>query len=550
MFEVKKLFKHLVEKFSFRIKFSPTTVAGKCRLQFGLAIILILALALLIPYYWMGKLTEKAPLDAGGAIVELVLNGHVCSYDKLKEASILGEFAADKEGPVKLDETRKIHWIPLKENRDQAISLLNRQQKDALEILLSEEAPLGYSWLKQNKGIPYRYYMQLVRAKDVQLTPQDAAELFNPKEVLGAVMVITSDFQTSNTYMMNSVCIIFAGLLAGSGAIIALYIIIQKVILSPIRQLRALVNNISEGNLDSRSAIKTDDEYQRLSEAFNSMLDGLEDSQEKLRDTNKQLDEKIVELSERNIELFKANKLKSEFLANMSHEFRTPLNSILGFADILREKPAEDAEKSRRYAENIIRSGRNLLNMINDLLDLAKAEAGKIKLHIDRTSIQELCSSLAAFFSPMTEKKLIKMKVKVEPDIPIVDTDAGKVQQILYNFISNAIKFTPEKGKIEISASMLDDKTVRIAVSDNGCGIDESLQDKIFEKFRQIDGSITRIGAGTGLGLAISKELAALLAAGISLESQVGQGTTFYLDIPILAPERVEEIKKNNDSDE
>ncbi|MHC5184250.1 MAG: sensor histidine kinase [Planctomycetota bacterium] len=126
------------------------------------------------------------------------------------------------------------------------------------------------------------------------------------------------------------------------------------------------------------------------------------ESQHKLEQANKNLDAKISQLSEKNIELFKANKIKSEFLANMSHEFRTPLNAILGFAELLREKPAVDVEKSKRWAENIVSSGRSLLNMINDLLDLAKAESAKMEIYIDKTSVPKLLEGLTAFFSPLT----------------------------------------------------------------------------------------------------------------------------------------------------
>jgi signal transduction histidine kinase len=333
---------------------------------------------------------------------------------------------------------------------------------------------------------------------------------------------------------MNRVWIIAAGLIAGAGAIVAFYIITQRVILRPIRQLRGLANNVSEGNLDIRSAINTGDEYQKLAEAFNNMLDGLQAAQEKLRQANKQLDAKIVELSERNIELFKANQVKSEFLANVSHEFRTPLNAILGFAEILREKPnVLKEEKGQRYAENIIAGGKRLLNMINDLLYLAKTEAGKIKLHIEKTSVQQLCKSVVASFSSLTKKKRIKVKLSVDNNMPALMTDADKIQQILYNFLSNAVTYTPEHGRIEIRATMPDEKTVRIAVTDTGCGIAEPDKEKIFEKFRQVDGSLTRRSSGTGLGLAISKGLAIMLAGSIGVESELGKGSTFWFDIPV-----------------
>ncbi|MHC4260733.1 MAG: ATP-binding protein [Planctomycetota bacterium] len=133
----------------------------------------------------------------------------------------------------------------------------------------------------------------------------------------------------------------------------------------------------------------------------------------------------------------------------------------------------------------------------------------------------------------MTKKKKIKVKLQMADDIPILMTDAGKVQQILYNFLSNSVKFTPERGRIEIRAQMTEEKTVRIAVIDTGCGISEADEEKIFEKFRQVDGSITRPSTGSGLGLAISRELAALLAGSIGIESEAGKGSTFWLDIPV-----------------
>jgi len=171
--------------------------------------------------------------------------------------------------------------------------------------------------------------------------------------------------------------------------------------------------------------------------------------------------------------------------------------------------------------------------MINDLLDLAKAEAGKMELRVEKTSIPQLLEGLTAFFSPLTEKKMIKVRLQVADTIPLVQTDSAKVQQILYNLLSNAIKFTPEQGRIGIKAAMLDDVTVRIAVTDTGPGISEENLAKIFDKFRQLDGSLTRKEPGTGLGLAICRQLSELLAANISVESTLGEGSTFYLDLPV-----------------
>jgi signal transduction histidine kinase len=222
------------------------------------------------------------------------------------------------------------------------------------------------------------------------------------------------------------------------------------------------------------------------------------------------------------------------------------LNAILGFAQVLRERPhILKKEKAQRYAENIITSGNSLLNMINDLLDLAKVQAGQLELHIEQTSVSDLLESLLSEFSLLTRRKKIKVKLLLGPDLPMLVTDVGKVRQILYNFLSNSIKFTPAQGRIEIEALFpspgaeetgLQSRMIRIAVTDTGCGIAESDKEKIFEKFRQADGSLTRESTGSGLGLAISKELATMLAGSLGLQSPPAgrdEGSTFWLDIPV-----------------
>jgi signal transduction histidine kinase len=156
-----------------------------------------------------------------------------------------------------------------------------------------------------------------------------------------------------------------------------------------------------------------------------------------------------------------------------------------------------------------------------------------MELRIEKSTVPQLCKTVVRHFSALTKKKKIKVKVSTDNHLPPLVTDVGKVQQILYNFLSNAVKFTPDRGRIEIQAQMVDERNVRISVTDTGCGIAESEKEKIFEKFGQADGSLTRESTGSGLGLAISKELATLLAGSVGLQSTVGKGSTFWLSIPV-----------------
>jgi len=524
----------------------PLSLAKKVQVTFGAALILVLALALSIPYIWMSQLTKKDLLDAGRSRSKVLLDRHF-------RLEVPGQTLPplDDTGQVRDANDAEMCWIRFKENDESGLSQLNEEVRGMVETLRAEQERDDNILLAKREGHLESNYVRIFRATDQCISchnPQGVPGAFGLNNPVGVVLIRSRGLasEISNTKLFNLVCIIVAGLIGGTGAIVAFYMIIQRVILRPIRQLRALANNVAEGNLEIRSSIATRDEYEKLAKAFNHMLDALQATQEKLRQANKQLDAKIAELSERNIELFKANKVKSEFLANISHEFRTPLNAILGFAQVLRDKPLLlKKEKAQRYAENIITSGNNLLNMINDLLDLAKTQAGKMELHIEETSVADLLETVISQFSLLTKKKKIKVKLLVDSDLPPLVTDVGKVQQILYNFLSNAVKFTPPQGRIEIEAQFPspgakgtgpDSRMIRIAVTDTGCGIADSDREKIFEKFRQADGSITRKSSGSGLGLAISTELAAMLAGSIGIESppkQQSQGSTFWLDIPI-----------------
>lgn len=526
---------------------SPLSLAEKCRIAFGAAIILILALALAIPFVWMGKLTTKNCLDSERIRTQTILLRNHFQTEKTARPTLPNlDDSGAPIGPNDLD----IKWIRLENEKENPLENLTQTQKKMVESLKSDEQRDHNLIFEKKDDVPYINYVRIIRANENCIkchNPQGSAtKVFGQNELIGIAVSerpLASDFD--KIVFLNRFWTIIAGLIGAAGAFIAFYAITQRVILRPIRQLRALANNVAEGNLDIRSSIKTRDEYQKLADAFNHMLDALQKSQEKLRLSNKTLDAKIAELSERNIELFKANKIKSEFLANVSHELKTPLNSILGFAQIISEKPALlKKEKGQRYAEHIITSGKNLLNMINDLLNLAKTETGKMELRIEKISIHHLCEDTLAAFSQTAKQKKIKLKLTTENNIPPVVTDAGKVRQILYNFMNNAIKFTPSKGRVEIKASMRNEDTIRLSVTDTGRGIAEADKAKIFDKFRQVDGSITRETPGSGLGLAICRELSTLISASIGVDSTLGQGSTFWLNLPKTI-KKIETSSKN-----
>ena len=537
------------------LKFWPLSLARKVQVTFGAAVVLVLMLALSILYIWMGQLIKKDMFDTGRARSKVLLDRHF----QLKSATQTLR-PLDSAGQVRDANDSEISWFRFTEEGQADLLLLSEELQEIIEILRNDPDRDESILMAKRQGQRESYYVRIFKAMDRCLSchnAQGTASAFVLNEPIGVAFIRSQDLagEIRKTVFMNRIWIIVAGLIGGTGAIVAFYMITQRLILRPIRQLRALANNVAEGNLEIRSSIATRDEYEKLARAFNHMLDRLQATQEKLRQANKQLDAKIAELSERNIELFKANKVKSEFLANISHEFRTPLNAILGFAQVLRDKPLVlKKEKAQRYAENIITSGNNLLQMINDLLDLVKTQAGKMELHVGEATVADLLEALASQFSLLTKKKKIKVALLLDSDLPTLRTDVGKVQQILYNFLSNAIKFTPPRGRIEIQAQYPSpvnrdtgqgSQMIRFTVTDTGCGVAEADKEKIFEKFRQVDGSIIRETTGSGLGLAISMELAVMLAGTIGMESPPqgrSEGSRFWLDIPVILPK--EEAQK------
>ena len=338
----------------------------------------------------------------------------------------------------------------------------------------------------------------------------------------------------------NRAILITAALVTAILAMVASYVIVRYVIVKPVKHLRDVSDAIAAGKLTVRAQIQTGDEFEELSHAFNRMLHNLVAMQQELREVNGDLDRKVDELAQANLALFEMNRLKSDFLATMSHELRTPLNSIIGFSEVLAGSDQLN-ERQRRYAHNIQSSGKMLLGMINDILDLAKIESGKMEVRSEDFSLRDICEGLTNLARPVAERKNISLDCRLDDAIPLLRQDPGKLRQVLYNLLSNAIKFTPEGGRVILSARV-EGRFAVIAVEDSGIGIAEEDRDKIFEKFRQAggpgaeDGILTREHQGTGLGLSIVRELTKLLGGDVVLKSQPGQGSTFTIRIPLQLP--------------
>jgi signal transduction histidine kinase/CheY-like chemotaxis protein len=275
----------------------------------------------------------------------------------------------------------------------------------------------------------------------------------------------------------------------------------------------------------------------------------LEEKAQMLREKNEEVEHARIGIELKAQELEAANKYKSEFLANMSHELRTPLNSILILSDLLKENKEKTLTAKQVDQLGIIGgSGRDLLNLINDILDLSKIEAGKVEVEWEKVNISKFVTNIKNVFDPIAENKKINFSVLLSDKLPAtIDSDSLRLQQIIKNLLSNALKFTSENGNVSFELmpasstnytaenlkNLAPNQILEIKVTDTGIGIDKSKQSTVFEAFKQEDGSTSRKFGGTGLGLSISKQLANLLNGEITLESTIGEGSTFRLFIPL-----------------
>jgi PAS domain S-box-containing protein len=247
-------------------------------------------------------------------------------------------------------------------------------------------------------------------------------------------------------------------------------------------------------------------------------------------------DRKLIEkaLHDKNLELQTAAETKNLFLANMSHELRTPLNGIIGFSEFLvGGKPGDLNDKQREYLGDILNSGQHLLKLINDVLDLAKVEAGKMDINLETFPISRAIEEACAIANPMATTKAIDVSVAISPKLETVTLDQQKLKQVLYNLLSNAIKFTDSGGKIEVNAQRLEGDRFELSVKDSGIGIRAEDMGRLFREFEQLEKGTTRHYEGTGLGLALTRKIVEFQGGTISVESTPGVGSTFAVILPI-----------------
>ena len=312
-------------------------------------------------------------------------------------------------------------------------------------------------------------------------------------------------------------------------------VLLARNLVRPIESIQVAAARIGSGALDERIAISSRDELGALAEEFNQMAAQLEAShtglEHQVHERTQELATAMAELDAKTRELEAASDHKSEFLADMSHELRTPLNAIIGFSQVLRRQLyGEINDKQAEYLDDIHASAQHLLSLIDDVLDLAKVEAGRIELEVAPFSLREELERGAVIVRELATREGVRVSLRSDPDVDVVVGDERRVRQVVFNLLSNAVKFTPAGGTVDI-AMVRRNGEVRVSVSDSGPGIAAEDQARIFEEFQQAQAGKEQ-GEGTGLGLALSRRLVELHGGHIWVDSELGNGSTFVFTLP------------------
>jgi len=387
---------------------------------------------------------------------------------------------------------------------------------------------------------PDQVQSHLFRKEDLGLA---RAIIFEGKPV--GTVYIRSDLGAVTDRLRSYAMIVVSVFLASLLVALLTSRIFQRRISKPMTELARTARIVSrKKNYSIRAAATgSHDELSTLVEAFNEMLDQIQENEAALRKAHDELEQRVEErtaqladankeLDLRNREVQRATEMKSKFLASMSHELRTPLNAIVGFSDLLAEQTAGQLnDKQKRFVNHIKQGSAHLLQLINDILDLSKIEAGQIELHCETFQVNEALPEVLSTIRPLAMAKQITVEHKLASDLPVF-ADRVRFKQILYNLLSNAVKFTPKDGRIDIDCYE-EGEAVCLSVTDSGIGIRPEDQKLVFEEFRQVDGGRASAQQGTGLGLAITKRLVEQQGGKITLESEFGKGSRFTVALPL-----------------
>jgi signal transduction histidine kinase len=319
-------------------------------------------------------------------------------------------------------------------------------------------------------------------------------------------------------------------LIAGMVLSVLVSLVLARRMVTPIRALQMGADRIGAGALDARIDVHTGDELEALGNAFNRMATQLRELYGTLE---QRVAERTRELVEAKEEVEIANRHKSEFLASMSHELRTPLNAIIGFSDALDEQFFGPLNaRQARYVQHIMSSGRHLLALINDILDLSKVEAGRMELEVGRFSLLEALESGLTMVRERANQHGIELHLQCDPGVQNIEADERKVKQVLFNLLANAVKFTPDRGYVYVSACRAN-AWVEVSVRDTGMGVAPEDQARIFDAFQQGARGVPQPQEGTGLGLTISRQFVELHGGRLWVESELGNGSTFRFTLPV-----------------
>ena len=352
----------------------------------------------------------------------------------------------------------------------------------------------------------------------------------NVKDGMLAVLVPLAPLDDAQ----QTLILAFAGLFVLLGITsAALTFHFARTLSAPLTELADATQRIVQGERAVSVARDGPDEIGELQQGFAAMVSALGERETALELSNREMEHANVELYQTNAELERANRLKSEFLANMSHELRTPLNAILGYTNLMLDGiDGELSEQLSTDLTHVVTAGATLLRLINGLLDIAKIEAGRMDVNREPVDIRLVAAAVVALLRPAAEPKGLTIRVDIPSDLPLVQADRARVEQVLTNLVANAIKFT-ERGGVTISATATGGE-VTVVVTDTGIGVPAEAQTFIFDEFRQADASTTRRFGGTGLGLAIAKKLVELQGGAIGVESSLGQGSRFHFTLPVV----------------